>query len=239
MSAMAQAVAQSLQFGAIELKQNYKRYLTRALIIAVGAHFVVIGGLKVAGILLAKHEQGRRIVIVRFTQLNAPPSLSKTPPPPVAVAPNVLPPTVGNITPVPEAQAPKEQTIASQQEIQQFNPAATSSGSGDSLVISAPPDEGMPAYGEFVYYEEGPVRISMPQARYPDLAREAGLEGTVKIQAQIGKDGQVHDTKIVKSIPMLDESAREAVLRSTWKPALNNNKPVACWVEIPVNFRLN
>ncbi len=85
MTATAAAIVQAFQYGATELKQNYKRFLTRALIIAVGTHFVVIGGIKVGGILLAKKEKQRTIVIVPFKMLSAPPSLSKTPPPAVAI----------------------------------------------------------------------------------------------------------------------------------------------------------
>src|SRR5207249_3739678 len=114
------------------------------------------------------------------TVLKAPPPLSKTPPPPVAVAPNVIPPTVGVPTPVPDAQAPKEQTVATQEQIQAFNPAATGGGGSDSLVIA---DQGesddTPKLGEFVYYEDPPVRTYMPPPRYPDLARESSTEGTV------------------------------------------------------------
>jgi protein TonB len=239
MSAPAMAVAGPLQYGAPELKRNYRRFLTRALIIAVIAHFTILGGIKVASYLLARKKEVHVAHLTTFKVLNAPPPLSKAPPPPVAVAQNVAAPSVGVPTPVPDAIAPKEQQVASQEEIQSFNPGAGSEGGSDSLVIAeGAVEDNTPKLGEFVYYEEQPTLINMPQPRYPDLARESGLEGTVMVQALISKDGRVLDTRVTKSIPMLDDAAVEAVRRSTWKPALSNSKPVAVSVVIPVRFTL-
>jgi len=58
------------------------------------------------------------------------------------------------------------------------------------------------------------------------------------VQALVGKDGKVKDTRVVKSIPMLDSSAEAAVKQWVFKPALSNNKPVAVWVAVPVKFSL-
>jgi protein TonB len=59
------------------------------------------------------------------------------------------------------------------------------------------------------------------------------------VQALVGKDGKVKDTKVVKSIPMLDAAAVAAVKQWVFKPALSNNKPVAVWVAVPVRFTLH
>jgi protein TonB len=59
------------------------------------------------------------------------------------------------------------------------------------------------------------------------------------VQALVGKDGQVKDTRVVKSIPMLDQAAVVAVKKWVFKPALSNNKPVAVWVAVPVRFTLH
>ena len=47
------------------------------------------------------------------------------------------------------------------------------------------------------------------------------------------------DTKVVKSMPMLDAAAETAVKQWVFKPALSNNKPVAVWVAVPVRFTLH
>ena len=79
----------------------------------------------------------------------------------------------------------------------------------------------------------------MPKPEYPELARDAQLEGTVKVQALIGKDGLVKKTVVTKSVSLLDDAAIKAVSSSRWRPAMNNNKPVEVWVEVPVKFSLN
>jgi TonB family protein len=64
------------------------------------------------------------------------------------------------------------------------------------------------------------------------------VDGVVLVQALVGKDGHVKDVRVVKHIPMLDESAITAVKQWVFKPALSNNKPVAVWVAVPVRFSL-
>ncbi len=226
-------------YGAPELKAVAQRFLIRALIFAIIAHGVVIGGIKLYNYIMAKREKERPVVLAKFKVLAPPPSLSKTPPPTAVATQAVAPPSVGVPMPVPDAEAPKEQTIATQQEIQSFNPNQTDAGSGDEIVISAPQEDESPKIGEFVYYEDPPTLVSMPKPDYPELARDAQLEGTVKVQALIGKDGIVKRTQVTKSVNLLDDAAVKAVTASRWKPAMNNNKPVEVWVEVPVKFSLN
>jgi protein TonB len=139
--------------------------------------------------------------------------------------------------PVPDAEAPSEATIASQEEISQMVGQSAQNTGSDSVVIAAPTDE-LPDFGEFVYVEELPVAITRVAPDYPDIARQSGMEGTVMVQALVGKDGKVKDVRVVKSVPVLDEAAVKAVRQWVFKPALSNNKPVAVWVAVPVRFTL-
>ncbi len=100
----------------------------------------------------------------------------------------------------------------------------------------APTEPGLPRFGEYVYFDELPVALTKVAPAYPAAAREAGVDGTVLVQALVGKDGRVKDTRVVKSIPMLDEAAETAVRHWVFKPALSNNRPVAVWVAVPVKF---
>ncbi len=157
--------------------------------------------------------------------------------PQVNVTQPVAPPTAAVPVPVPEAEAPPEQTIASQQDIAQSTPSVGSEGS--DIVVAPPGEDELPKFGEYVYVEELPEAITKAQPVYPDLAREAGVDGTVLVQALVGKDGKVKDTRVVKSIAMLDAAAEAAVKQWVFKPALSNNKPVAVWVAVPVKFTLH
>jgi protein TonB len=189
--------------------------------------------------LLRRRPKETSVIVVPYREIAAPPPLSEnTPPPQVAIAQPVAPPTVGVAVPVPDAEAPPEQTIASQEEIAASTPGVESSD-GDNIVVAPPTEDELPAFGEYVYVEELPEAVTKVNPNYPDIAREAGVDGVVLVQALVGKDGKVKDTRIVKSIPMLDNAASDAVRLWVFKPALSNNKPVAVWVAVPVRFSLH
>jgi len=89
----------------------------------------------------------------------------------------------------------------------------------------------------FVATDSPAEPIYTVKAEMPDLARQAGAEGTVVIQALVGTDGRVSETRILKSIPVLNGAAEEAVRRWRFKPAEAGGTPVATWVSVPMTFR--
>jgi len=90
-----------------------------------------------------------------------------------------------------------------------------------------------------ILVEVVPVAIEKPPPSYPAKARAAGIQGTVIVQALVGRDGEVKDARIRQSIPELDEAALEAVRHWKFKPALAGGVPTAVWVAIPVKFSLH
>jgi protein TonB len=108
--------------------------------------------------------------------------------------------------------------------------------------IPAPPREegapgSLPKFGEYVYVEELPQVVKRVEPRYPDQAREAGIEGSVIVQALVDVDGKVKDTRVTKSIPLLDRAAEECVRQWEFKPAMSKGRPVAVWVAVPLSFQ--
>ncbi len=227
-----------MPYGAPELKEAFRRYLVRGVLVGSAA-WVLLFFLGFGGqVWLKSRPHETRVVVVPFRELQAPPPLTDAAPPPqVAIQQPVAPPTVGVAVPVPDAEAPPEQTIASQEEIAQITPGV-GSGDGEQIVVAPPSEEDLPKFGDFVYFEELPEVITKVPPVYPDLAREAGVDGTVLLQALVDKEGRVRDVKVAKSIPMLDNAAVSAVKQWIFKPALSNNKPVAVWVAVPVRFTL-
>ncbi|MDI6809625.1 MAG: energy transducer TonB [Candidatus Eisenbacteria bacterium] len=219
-----------------ELKVNYGKFLTKAVIFSCVLHLFIVGSLLVGMKIMSRPKKVFSVRLVKYTELGAPPSLSGAPPPAAVAVAAPSGPSVGIPVPVPDARAP-EQTIATQAELSQMAPAVMTGSGGDSLVITDIP-EVMPSATDFVYVEEVPQMIVGPQPIYPDMAREAQLEGQVIVNALIGKDGKVRSVIIVKSIPMLDDAAKQAVMKTLWKPAFNNNRPVAVWVAVPIRFTL-
>jgi len=227
-----------MPYGAPELKEVARKYMFRGVMVGSGASILVfllsLGGNALMS--LKPHET--RVVIVPYRELAAPPPLTeKAPPPQVAIAQPVAPPSVAVPVPVPDAEAPPEQQIASQEELS--STTASVAADGDQQLVVAPSEDELPQFGQYVYVEELPEAVSKALPIYPDLAREAGVDGTVNVQALVGKDGKVKDTKVVKSVPMLDAAAVTAVRQWVFKPALSNNQPVAVWVMVPVRFSLH
>jgi len=73
---------------------------------------------------------------------------------------------------------------------------------------------------------------------YPVIARSAGIEGIVILQATIGLDGRVDDVQVLRSISLLDEAAVTAVRQWRYTPTRLNGQPVAVVMTVTVSFRL-
>ena len=74
---------------------------------------------------------------------------------------------------------------------------------------------------------------------YPQDAKEARAEGKVVLQALIGRDGRIHNLKVVSApYPSLVESALWAVSRWEYKPYLLNGDPVDVETQINVIYSL-
>lgn len=232
------ALYEFMPYGAPELLEVAKKYLTQALTIAMSALVVIFLALLGLGYYMSHRQEKVVPVVVPYRELQAPPPLTDAAPPPkVQVATQVAPPSAAIPVPVPDAEAPQEQTIASQEELSAVS-GSSQGTEGDNIVVAPPEEDALPGFGEYVYTDELPEKITHVQPVYPDIAREAGVDGTVMVQALVGKDGRVKDVRVVKSIPMLDAAAIAAVKQWVFKPALSNNKPVAVWVGCPVKFSL-
>jgi len=80
--------------------------------------------------------------------------------------------------------------------------------------------------------------IQQVKPRYPALAMQARIQGTVVLQAAIGKDGRVENLRLVSGHPMLAPAAIEAVKQWRYRPYLLNGEPVDVDTQINVNFTL-
>ena len=239
MSTTTESLYEFMPYGAPELKEVAQKYMFRGVLVGTGLWLVVYLLSFGLGELIKHQPHETKVIVVPYRELAAPPPLSdNAPPPQVQVAQPVAPPAAAIPVPVPDAQAPQDQQIASQEELAQSTPGVSADNGGD-LVVQAPSEEEMPKFGEYVYVEELPEAITKVSPVYPDIAREANVDGVVLVQALVGKDGHVHDTRVVKSVQMLDDAAVAAVKRWVFKPALSNNKPVAVWVAVPVSFKLH
>ncbi len=74
---------------------------------------------------------------------------------------------------------------------------------------------------------------------YPPIARSARIQGTVSLECVISPHGRVQDVKVVRSIPLLDAAAIEAVKQWVYTPTLLNGVPVPVIMTVTVNFTIS
>lgn len=80
--------------------------------------------------------------------------------------------------------------------------------------------------------------IFQPRPEYPPLAKMARIQGTVRLEAIISKEGTIQDLRLLSGHPLLVKTAIEAVSRWRYQPTLLNGEPVEVATEIDVNFTL-
>jgi len=83
-----------------------------------------------------------------------------------------------------------------------------------------------------------PVKIRDVSPVYPETARLARVEGIVIIEAVIGVGGDVQETKVLRSMPLLTEAAVAAVRQWKYTPTRLGGRPVPVIMTVTVNFRL-
>jgi protein TonB len=83
-----------------------------------------------------------------------------------------------------------------------------------------------------------PVKVLDVKPLYPDVAEKARVQGVVIVETLIGPDGKVQDARILRSIPLLDQAALDAVRQWVFTPTLLNGVPVPVVMTVTVNFTL-
>jgi TonB family protein len=81
-----------------------------------------------------------------------------------------------------------------------------------------------------------PKKIRDVKPVYPSIAAAAAVEGTVIIEAIVGVDGTVQNARVIRSIPLLDEGALDAVRQWLYTPTRLNGRPVEVLVTISITF---
>jgi protein TonB len=96
-----------------------------------------------------------------------------------------------------------------------------------------------PDPGAFVVHDREPKEVYAPKPDYPEIARQANMEGTVVLKVLVSREGRVEEVLMERSSPMFDDAAEKAIRQWRFTPALMGEEPVAAWVTIPVRFVMN
>jgi protein TonB len=103
-------------------------------------------------------------------------------------------------------------------------------------VLGGLPSEDQPIYmtGDV----RPPERIVFVEPKYPEVARKARAEGKVTLEIVIGRSGEVEEVRVVRSSPLFDAAALEAVRKWKYQPALQGGRPVKVYYLTVVVFTL-
>ncbi len=194
-----------------------------------------------------------------MTFIVAPPPPPPPPPPPAAAppvrvirkvtaedlmrAPTVIPKTIAQIKD--EKEPPPQASVGVVGGVPGGMPGGTPGGVLGSILTGAAPPPPPPPKAETPKrirvggQVEAAKAIFAPKPEYPPLAKMARIQGTVRLEAVISRDGTIQDLKVMSGHPLLVKAALEAVQRWRYQPTLLNGEPVEVVTEIDVNFTLS
>ena len=164
------------------------------------------------------------------------------PPPPPDRREHPTPPADRNIPPTaaPEGIAPEKpveprEPFDNRDSVIVGDPDAVESIiSGPPPAVVAPPPQPLRVGGAI----RVPVKVREVAPVYPAIAQAARVQGIVIIEAIIGEDGQVINARLLRSVPLLDQAALDAVRQWQYTPTLLNGVRVPVIMSVTVQFTL-
>jgi len=142
------------------------------------------------------------------------------------------------LIPPPPKELPKREIVTEIAPSAQADPGAT--------IPSTVPDLEAPFVGPasgsrpdfFDAYDTRPIVVKRVYPVYPELARQAELEGVVVLKVGIDEFGHVKRALVIESVNGLDEAALEAIYKWRFEPARQRDVPVPAWLVVPIRFSL-
>lgn len=114
-------------------------------------------------------------------------------------------------------------------------PGGVVGGVVGGLPDAPPPPEAVRVGGNI----KEPTKIKNVNPTYPDIARQARVQGIVILECTISPQGRVTDVKVLRGIPLLDQAAIDAVRQWVYTPTLLNGVPVPVIMTVTVNFKFS
>src|SRR6185369_15513778 len=173
-----------------------------------------------------------------FVEPAAPPPPPPPPPPP---APKAVVQPKAMATPVPQENpkftAPVEvpDQVKPDEGIDLGVEGGVPGGVVGGLPDAPPPTQAVRVGGQI----KEPKKLKNVNPTYPDIAKQARVQGVVILECTISPQGKVTDVKVLRGIPLLDSAAIEAVKQWVYSPTLLNGVPVPVIMTVTVNFRLS
>ena len=93
---------------------------------------------------------------------------------------------------------------------------------------------------KWVQYDQAPTPKKTLKPKYPNICRQAGIEGTVVLSFWVDETGTVDQSSIqvLQSVPCLDQACIDIIKKSKWRPARQGRQKVGVPLSMPFNFKL-
>lgn len=227
----------------VHWQQNRLGPLGIIVLLHAGLFFALRSGMPPAA---AAAPAGPKTLFATFITPERPTAVTPVVTPP---APQVAPPkprkapaprkTVAVSKPVPAAvAAPAPYAISPPQPAAADTPSVAQEASVPT-VPAAPALQAVPAQPKTI--STGVEYLQPPQPRYPPLSRRMGEEGRAIVRVLVSAQGLPERAEIRTSSgsARLDEAAREAVMRTQFRPHIDNGQAAAVFVIVPIRFQLD
>lgn len=237
-------------YGAFELKRLYPRNYAIGVLSAILFHLLLIGTYYFIQALNSTEDEyaNAPVVSMKYSEMGPPPSIVQEVAPQVQPAAAAAKPNVGVPVPVEDSKAAPENTLATQSEMGKAIAPTQAITDGGSVQVTqdikieqevkkVANDDPDPT--AFMAVEKSPEPIQRVIPTYPEIAQRAGLTGQVVLRVLVSKEGKPIKTQVMKADnEIFVEAAKEAAMKTLFTPAIQNGKPITCWVNIPYKFSL-
>lgn len=255
------------EYGAYELRKKYDKRVRNAILGTLGLFVFLAGAYLLYNVLSAEDlSKAKKPVVetIKMEDLKIPDEPNKPPPPPPPPAPpppvkpsvQFTPPVIKKDNEVkPDEEPPKQEDIkekAVSTKTVEGDPNGVDPGlledSKGSGVVEAP---AAPAKEEiFTFVEQPPTfpggedalnKYLSKNIRYPHVAQENGIQGTVFVQFIVDSEGNIKDVKTVgatKGGGLEEEAVRVVKTMPKWKAGRQNGRQVSVQFNLPIRFTL-
>ncbi|HRN41676.1 MAG TPA: energy transducer TonB [Vicingus sp.] len=213
-----------------DLEKLRGTFMAAGLLVSMVATYVIIN-LKFYEV--SASELGQLVVeqveeeIIPITQQNTPPP----PPPPPPAAPEIIQ-VVDNEVEVEEVQMIDTEADATTV-VEEFAVVEEVVEEEIFTIVETMPE--FPGGGQ-----EALFKFLQKEMKYPQVAKENGIQGTVFVNFVVGQDGKIRDVKVLRGVNKMldDEAVRVVKAMPAWKPGKQRGKPVSVSYNLPIKFTL-
>ncbi len=228
---------------------------TVPMLISSGIHLIVLGTIVAIPLLYVSSQLPEVPDMLAFVATAAPPPPPPPPPPPGGAKSAVAKPVPTSGPDAAPVEAPTDILPESEVDfgaeggvpggVEGGVPGGVLGGIVGGLPSDIPPPPPPPPPAPV---ERGPIRtggelqapalVRRVAPVYPELAVKAQVHGVVILEAIVDREGRVESVKVLRSIPVLDDAAVNAVRQWQYSPLLLNGKPERFIVTVTVSFSI-